>query len=150
GRLQAEHRPIGSGRRSQPMKRIQLFLCLLLTCLLMAACNNRKSSAGSPAAKEDKLKEEVVLSPDQQSAAAIETQTAVSSYEPDQLRVKGRITLADDHTWRVGVRTVGLVVAVHAGLGDYVRKGQVLARYHADEVRDSRAQYRAALSELER
>jgi multidrug efflux pump subunit AcrA (membrane-fusion protein) len=31
-----------------------------------------------------------------------------------------------------------------------VRKGQVLARYHADEVRDSRAQYRAALSELDR
>jgi hypothetical protein len=26
----------------------------------------------------------------------------------------------------------------------------VLARYHADEVRDSRAQYRTALSELER
>ncbi|HYM07303.1 MAG TPA: efflux RND transporter periplasmic adaptor subunit [Terriglobales bacterium] len=66
------------------------------------------------------------------------------------LRVKGRIALADDRTWRVGVRTVGSVVAVYANLGDYVRKGQVLARYHADEVRDSRAQYRAALSELDR
>ena len=29
-------------------------------------------------------------------------------------------------------------------------KGQILARYHADEVRDSRAQYRAAVSELDR
>ena len=66
------------------------------------------------------------------------------------LRVKGRIVLADDHTWRVGVRTVGSVVAVYAGLGDYIRKGQILARYHADEVRDSRAQYRAALTELDR
>jgi multidrug efflux pump subunit AcrA (membrane-fusion protein) len=42
------------------------------------------------------------------------------------------------------------VTAVFAGLGDSVKKGQILARYHADEVRDSRAQYRAALSELER
>lgn len=39
---------------------------------------------------------------------------------------------------------------MYVGLGDLVRKGQVLARYHADEVRDSRAQYRAALSELDR
>ena len=30
------------------------------------------------------------------------------------------------------------------------QKGQILARYHADEVRDSRAQYRAAVSELDR
>ena len=42
------------------------------------------------------------------------------------------------------------MVAVYAGLGDYVHKGQMLARYHADEVRDSRAQYRAALAELDR
>jgi cobalt-zinc-cadmium efflux system membrane fusion protein len=35
-------------------------------------------------------------------------------------------------------------------LGDYVHKGQILARYHADEVRDSRAQYRSTLAELDR
>jgi cobalt-zinc-cadmium efflux system membrane fusion protein len=39
-------------------------------------------------------------------------------------------------------------MVVYAGLGDYVRKGQVLARYHADEVREERAHYRTALSEL--
>ncbi|HEV2174788.1 MAG TPA: efflux RND transporter periplasmic adaptor subunit, partial [Nitrospira sp.] len=36
----------------------------------------------------------------------------------------------------------------YVGLGDYVKKGQVLARYHADEVRDTRAQYRTAIAEL--
>jgi membrane fusion protein, heavy metal efflux system len=50
----------------------------------------------------------------------------------------------------VGVRTDGIVVEVYAGLGDFVKKGQILARYHADEVRESRAQYRAAVSELQR
>ena len=80
----------------------------------------------------------------------IEIQPVVLSQEPAMLRVKGRIALADDRIWRVGVRTVGSVVAVYAGLGDYVHKGQILARYHADEVRDSRAQYRAAVSELNR
>jgi cobalt-zinc-cadmium efflux system membrane fusion protein len=38
---------------------------------------------------------------------------------------------------------------VYAGLGDRVRKGDVLARYHADEVREERAHYRAALAELQ-
>ena len=37
-----------------------------------------------------------------------------------------------------------------ANLGDSVRKDQVLARYHADEVREERAKYRTAVSELQR
>jgi multidrug efflux pump subunit AcrA (membrane-fusion protein) len=66
------------------------------------------------------------------------------------LRVSGRIALADNRTWRVGVRTDGLVMIVNAGLGDYVQKGQILARYHADEVREARAQYRTAVADLTR
>ncbi len=132
------------------MKKCDVLL-LILASLSLAACTGPKASTDIPAAKETKSSpDEVVLSPEQQSTAMIETQTAALSQEPDMLRVKGRIVLADDHTWRVGVRTVGSVVAVYAGLGDYIRKGQILARYHADEVRDSRAQYRAALTELDR
>ncbi|HEV2198509.1 MAG TPA: efflux RND transporter periplasmic adaptor subunit [Bryobacteraceae bacterium] len=133
------------------MKTSICFSHLLLACVLLTACNKPKADTENAAGKETKTnKNEVVLSLDQQAAAMIETRTAVISQDPELLRVKGRIALADDHTWRVGVRTVGSVVAVYAGLGDYVHQGQVLARYHADEVRDSRAQYRAALSELDR
>ena len=136
--------------RRERMKTCDVLL-LILASLSLAACTGPKASTETPAAKETKSSpDEVVLSPDQQSAAMIETQAAALSQEPDVLRVKGRVVLADDHTWRVGVRTVGSVVAVYAGLGDYIRKGQILARYHADEVRDSRAQYRAALTELDR
>jgi cobalt-zinc-cadmium efflux system membrane fusion protein len=124
---------------------------MLGASFLLVACGNPKTSTDAPVEKETKAnKNEVVLSPEQQTAAMIETRAAAVSQEPDMLRVKGRIALADDHTWRVGVRTLGSVVFVYANLGDYVRKGEVLARYHADEVRDSRAQYRAALSELDR
>jgi multidrug efflux pump subunit AcrA (membrane-fusion protein) len=124
---------------------------LIIGALCLGACSSPKAATEAPAAKESKSNpDEVVLSPDQQAAAMIETQAAALSQEPDMLRVKGRVVLADDRTWRVGVRTLGSVVSVYAGLGDYVRKGQILARYHADEVRDSRAQYRAALSELDR
>jgi len=131
------------------MRREQWILAAGILCL--GACSNPKASTEIPAAKEAKPNaDEVVLSPNRQAAAMIEIQPVVLSQEPAMLRVKGRIALADDRIWRVGVRTLGSVVAVYAGLGDYVHKGQILARYHADEVRDSRAQYRAAVSELNR
>jgi cobalt-zinc-cadmium efflux system membrane fusion protein len=128
----------------------------LLFVILLAGCSSPKASTESSPVAEPKTAEaktardEVVLSPDQQAAAMIEIRAVALSREPDMLRVKGRIALADDLTWKVGVRTIGSVLAVYANLGDYVHKGQILARYHADEVRDSRAQYRTALSELDR
>ena len=132
------------------MKRRSIGFNLLLPCLVLAACNTPRAATEAAAVKESASKDEVVLSPEQQASAGIETQAVSISQQPDVLRVKGRIAFADDRTWRVGVRTVGSVVAAYAGLGDYVHKGQILARYHADEVRDSRAQYRAAVAELDR
>ncbi len=126
-------------------------VALLFASLWFVGCGNPSASTEAPAAKETKTnKDEIVLSPEQQASAKLETQTAAVSKEPELLRVKGRIALADDRTWRVGVRTLGSVMRVYANLGDHVHKGQILARYHADEVRDSRAQYRGALSELDR
>jgi membrane fusion protein, heavy metal efflux system len=125
---------------------------LILACFVLTACNASgppgEVSAGSKEPRTDKT--EVILSAEQLAAANIGTQTAALSSQPELLRVKGTIALADDHTWRVGVRTPGLVILLYAGLGDYVHRGQILARYHADEVRDSRAQYRATLAELDR
>jgi cobalt-zinc-cadmium efflux system membrane fusion protein len=129
------------------------FLCaLLLTIVLSVGCSNPSASTEPSAApqKTKPNKEEIVLSPEQQASAKIETQEASISKEPEMLRAKGRIALDDDQVWRVGVRTLGSVMRVYANLGDHVKKGQILARYHADEVRDSRAQYRATLSELDR
>ena len=133
------------------MKTSFLF-ALMSTIFLSVGCSNPIASKESPAApKETKTnKEEIVLSLQQQASAQVETQEVSLAREPEMLRVKGRIALADDRTWRGGVRTLGSVTRVYANLGDHVRKGQILARYHADEVRDSRAQYRAALSELDR
>jgi membrane fusion protein, heavy metal efflux system len=129
---------------------LSLPLCFL--CALATSCKNTRtgSEAVSKAQPEKQKQGEVALSPEQAAQAMVETQRALISQQQELLRVKGKIALADDHTWRVGVRTTGMIVVVYAGLGDPVQKGQILARYHADEVRDSRAQYRSALSELDR
>jgi cobalt-zinc-cadmium efflux system membrane fusion protein len=123
-------------------------LALIALMAIAAGCNREAPPAAEAPATAART--EVVLSPEAQKEGDIETQPVKTSDEPDVLRVPGRIALADNRSWRVGVRTDGLVVAVNAEAGDYVRKGQILARYHADEVRDSRALYRAAQSEVTR
>ncbi len=128
-----------------------IFILAICAVSFLAACNSPKDVSEAPGAKEAKTKnDEIVLTPEQQASAMIETRAAAFSQEPELLQVKGRIALADDRVTRVGVRTIGSVISVYVGLGDLVHKGQVLARYHADEVRDSRAQYRSALAELDR
>jgi membrane fusion protein, heavy metal efflux system len=135
------------------MTKRQSLPILMIACVFLAGCSS--SPATSPrtetgtSASQTK-RDEIALSPAQQSEGNIEVQAIALTEQAQMLRVAGRIALADDRTARVGVRTVGLVMAVYAGLGDYVKKGQILARYHADEVRDTRAQYRTAVAELNR
>jgi len=128
---------------------ISLVCLALMAGVIDGSCGSKTQPAPEKAASETKpSRSEIVLSPAQTQAATIETQTAAMSSVPAILQAKGRIVLADDHVWRVGVRSQGLVMVVYAGLGDYVKKGQVLARYHADEVREERAKYRASVAEL--
>jgi multidrug efflux pump subunit AcrA (membrane-fusion protein) len=125
----------------------------VLTFLLVVAMTACGGSAPTPAKDQAKSKvpgDQVVLSADEQATGKIETQPVAAMETPDVLRVSGRIARAGDRTWRVGVRTDGLVRSVLVNLGDAVRKDQVLARYHADEVREERAKYRTAVSELQR
>jgi cobalt-zinc-cadmium efflux system membrane fusion protein len=131
------------------MKTRSMTFALVLLCSLAIACGGASNVPSAEHAAQSN-KDEIVLTPDQQTAGMIRTEAVALSDARDILRVAGRIALADDRTWRVGVRADGLVMAVYAGLGDHVEKGQVLARYHADEVREARAQYRKSLAELNR
>jgi membrane fusion protein, heavy metal efflux system len=130
-------------------------IALVVISLLAIACGKTKEPSGeSPKVEANGApkgeKSDIVLTPAEQATASIELKPAETTQTAETLQATGRITLADDHTWRVGVRTDGIVIEVYANLGDYVKKGQLLARFHADEVRDTRALYRNAVSELER
>ncbi|MDP9054922.1 MAG: efflux RND transporter periplasmic adaptor subunit [Acidobacteriota bacterium] len=124
--------------------------------VFLVGCGGPKEPAGESKHVETTpvetkaAKDELIISRAEQATAKIATEPARLSRQPDMIHAKGRIVLADDHTWRVGIRTPGLVMEVYAGLGDHVTRGQILARYHADEVRDTRALYRAAISERDR
>src|SRR5437868_11692440 len=84
---------------------VMLFVLTLLT----AACgrDGRTPAAGPTKAKTPS--DQVVLSADEQRTGKIETEAVTATDAPELLRVSGRIARADDRTWRVGVRTNGLV-----------------------------------------
>jgi len=133
------------------MRQRFLMSAVLLFSVSEIACNRGSASSASSehaAPNPPANKGEIVLPATEQATAGIQTETVALSEAPDVLRLTGRITLADDRNWHVGVRTDGLVAAVYVGLGDHVKKGQVLARYHADQVHDLRAQYRSAVANL--
>ena len=132
------------------MMKSGVIILFISSSLLVTACNS--GTVSTPAAEHGapSNKDEIVLPPNEQGAGIIQTQAAALSEEPNILRVAGRITLADGRMWRVGVLTEGRVEVIYAGLGDYVQKGQVLARMHSHALHDARAQYQTSLSELNR
>jgi cobalt-zinc-cadmium efflux system membrane fusion protein len=136
------------------MMKSRISILLICSSCVVTSCGS--GTAGAPATEHvaehvsQSNKDEIVLPLSEQAGGLIQTQPAALSEEPDILRVSGRIALADDKTWRVGVLTEGRVEIVYAGLGDYVKKGQVLARMHSHELHDARAQYETSRSELNR
>jgi multidrug efflux pump subunit AcrA (membrane-fusion protein) len=132
------------------MMKCGILTLLISSSFLATACGSGNATAPAPEHVAQSNKDEIVLPPNEQAASLIQTQGATLSQEPDLLRVTGRIALADDRTWRVGVLTEGRVEVVYAGLGDYVKKGQVLARMHSHELHEARAQYETSQSELNR
>jgi cobalt-zinc-cadmium efflux system membrane fusion protein len=132
------------------MMKSGVIILLISVSLLVTACNSGPANTSAAEHGVPINKDEVVLPASEQGAGSIKTQAAALSEEPDMLRVTGRITLADDRTWRVGVLSEGRVEIVYAGLGDYVQKGQVLARMRSHELHDARAQYQTSVSNLSR
>lgn len=131
------------------MKRSFQYL-LLLTVVALMGCKGKASSATDTSVAEGKPSEktpgEVAVSKEEQAAQHIEVGWVEVGSEPRMLTVPGRIALPDNAMWRVGVLTTGRIAEVFANLGDFVHKGQVLAKMHSHDVHEARADYQTALS----
>ena len=108
---------------------------------------NAQANASTPKTASDGA--EIVL-PVAEQQGAIATTTLAVQQEADVLRFPGKIVLPDNESWQVGVLTTGRIERVYANLGDYVHKGQVLARMHSHDVHEARAAYGMAVAEKSR
>ncbi len=88
-----------------------------------------------------------IVFPVAEQRGAITTTVLSLQSEPDQLQFPGKIVLPDNESWHVGVLSTGRIERVYANLGDFVHKGQVLARMHSHDVHEAKATYAMGVAE---
>jgi cobalt-zinc-cadmium efflux system membrane fusion protein len=134
------------------MTRKAAWACVAACCLL-SGCHKTQGDTKnetSPKAESKGSADEITLSPQAQAEQKIEVAPVEPGTAAATQRAKGRIALPDNATWRVGVLAEGRVEKVYFNLGDYVKKGQVLARMHSHDVHEARAAYANAVAERSR
>ena len=122
---------------------------LLLLILLLASCASKPGMPVIP--KEDAgANGEITLSPEARKNAGIEVVEARLESRETALEAPGQLAWNEDRTWTVGVIATGKVMAVLAQVGDRVRQGQTLARYHTHDVHETQANLLQAVAERRR
>jgi RND family efflux transporter MFP subunit len=125
--------------------------CLATSCLL-SGCRHGQEPKGEDSSKAENKgpSNEITLTTRAQSEQKIEVAPVEQGAAMLTQHAKGRIALPDNATWRVGVLAEGRVERVYFNLGDFVTKGQVLARMHSHDVHEARAAYLNAIAERSR
>ncbi len=124
------------------MTNFQISITLSLTCLMLllsSACSKSDDTdTSSPAANclSDSMMELVSLD-----------EVKLESYS-SRLLLSGQVTVDKDRVYRVYAAAGGVVAETPIRTGDYVRKGQVLARIQSPEIAGFRKEEIEARSEL--
>ncbi len=121
---------------------------LLLFLLLLASCASKTETP--IVAKAPPEKAEINLSAEARKNAGIEVVEAREEARQGSLQAPGQLTWNEERTFTVGVVATGKVVIVLAQVGDRVRQGQVLARYHTHDVHETQANLLQAVSDRRR
>lgn len=117
---------------------------LLIIGLALAGCNKDKNSPDEAAAADPMLVKAAPTLVAQLKLDAVHT-APVS----DTLRVAGRIDFDEQRLARIGASVTGRVTDIHAHLGQAVKKGEVLARLHSNELSTAQLAYLKARSQME-
>lgn len=117
--------------------------------MLLVSCGTKPApetaeTKGEPAAAA------VELSPEARRNAQIEVVEAREETRDLTLEAPGQTTWNDERTWNVGVVATGKVRQVMVQVGDRVKEGQVLARFHAHDVHETQANLLEALADRRR
>jgi membrane fusion protein, heavy metal efflux system len=124
---------------------------IVVNIIGLAACDRAgKTAVATPEKPTPHRRDEILLPVTEQTPNAFRVESLAASNEPELLRVPGRITLAENGSWRVGVLTSGRVERVYVNSGDFVKQNQVLASMHSRDVQEARAAYQTSRSDLSR
>jgi membrane fusion protein, heavy metal efflux system len=128
--------------------KVALLLLCITNLLILAACSNAKGDAAAEAPPPATVVSDVngnLFSVDHPEQFPLAVATAYSA--APQLVVTGTVNPDVSRSVPVISLASGRVVAIHARLGDTVRKGQVLLSIRSDDVASGFSDYRKAVAD---
>ncbi len=126
---------------------------LLLSCGKGGSSGNNQSASSQqnkPQKESGSGQNEVTIDDAAQQKAGIQVASVQQRALPEQLTAAGQLVMNEERTAHIGTYTDGRVTEIHANLGDFVRRGMVLARLHSHDVHETWAAYNTALESVER
>lgn len=114
----------------------------LLLATLLGACQGKQETPAAAATDDPSI---VTASPELLKRLTV---SAVGEGEmAETLRVPARIEVDEQRVARIGAAVTGRLTKIHAGLGQRVHRGEVLATLHSTELSSSQLSYLKALSQ---
>ena len=138
-------RKLRTGQEAGPTVLGVLLILLLVSC---ASKPQMPVVAKDTGAKPEQG--EIALSAEARKNAGIEVVEARWESRATTLEAPGQLAWNEDRTWTVGVVASGMVRAVAGQVGDRVKQGQVIARYHTHDIHETQANLAQALAERRR
>jgi membrane fusion protein, heavy metal efflux system len=132
---------------------IALLLCLCSACRSGNEAGQKTADSTKTANSSEERADNsgaVKVSPAALANTGVETSQIHMASVPSRFRVTGQIALNEERTAHVGTYVDGRVTDLSAQVGDYVRKGQVLARMHSHAVHETRGALDSAREEVAR
>ncbi len=141
----------------------RIALCLLTLAVLLgcgkgeSGGDNKKTGSSDQNTSQAQSKSgsgatsgEVTIDGAGQEKAGIQVARIEPRAVPEYLTAAGQIVINEERTAHIGTYTDGRVTEIRANVGDYVRRGAVLARMHSHDVHETRAAYETALEAVNR
>ncbi len=128
----------------------------LVVCFIVGFSASCRESEPPPAAEPAPPPEQsasepgvVRLSPEAERRAGISLGRVESHELPDLIRAPGELTLNADRTVHAAAFVEGVVTQCCRSIGEFVRKGDILAEMHSHQTHELLAEYRQARAALE-
>jgi membrane fusion protein, heavy metal efflux system len=137
--------------------RVAQWLCVLTAAVLLAAAGCSKggsttssSEAGGSKQSQAEAGGTVKIEPNARRNVGLQVIRVQPRAVPEYLTAAGQIVMDEEKTVHIGVYASGRITELHANVGDFADRGEVLARMHSHDVHEVRAAYDSALQEVQR
>ncbi len=126
-------------------------MSVAISAVLTAGCGRNTQTEDNKETKQEKEKEkkEIVLTKESIEETGIKTVTAKTETAAGYLKIPARVITNQDFEAKVGSLVQGRVYKVYAGVGDFVRKGQVLMYLEGMEIGEIKSKFLKTKAQLD-